>query len=169
MDPGATSPGVPHLSPLRLLTLVTAGALPAHVTDTAAIPLQPLLAQPVGTVTDWEQDRKDRVCPEPPACPGWRVWAVPTPAVLGHPHPGLTSGTGRPIAAQLAHLTGRSVETLVAAALPTAQEPVLALPVARAHTPLTPRAWLTQCAEEAGAAVGHLWGGGGGRPGKGQT
>lgn len=34
------------------------------------------------------------------------------------------------IAAQFTHLTGRSVEALMAATLPIAQKPVLALPVA---------------------------------------
>lgn len=38
-------------SPLGPLTLVTVPALPAHITDTASVPVQPLLAQPVGTVT----------------------------------------------------------------------------------------------------------------------
>lgn len=41
-------------SPLETLTLVTAEALPAHITDTAAIPSQPLLAQPMDTVTHWK-------------------------------------------------------------------------------------------------------------------
>lgn len=43
-------PGSPA-SPLEPLTLVTASALPAHSTDTAPVPSQPLLAQPVGTGT----------------------------------------------------------------------------------------------------------------------
>lgn len=78
--------------------------------------------------------------------------------------PGLTSGAVGPVAAQLAHLTGRSVEALVAAALPAAQKPVLALSAARAHPTQAPRARLAQGAEETRAAVGHLQGGGKERP-----
>lgn len=46
------------------------------------------------------------------------------------PSPVLTSSAVGPIAAQLTHLTGCSVEALVAAALPAAQKPVLALSAA---------------------------------------
>lgn len=75
------------------------------------------------------------------------------------PLPVLTSGAVGPVATQLAHLTGCSVKALLAAALPIAQEPVLALPVARTHPAQPPRAWFTQCAEETGAAVRYLRGG----------
>lgn len=87
---------------------------------------------------------------------------VSVPTALGQrphlscPPPGFTSSAVGPVAAQLAHLTGHPVEALVAAALPAAQEPVLALPVARAHAAQTPRARLAQGAEEARAAVRHL-------------
>lgn len=72
--------------------LVTAETLPAHITDTAPVAAQPLLAQPVVTVA--------------------------------------YSRAGGSIAAQLTHLTGCSVESLLAATFPIAQEPILALPVA---------------------------------------
>lgn len=75
------------------------------------------------------------------------------------PLPILTSSAVGPVAAQLTHLTGCSMKALMAAALPIAQEPVLALSMARTHPTQTPRAWLTQCAEEAGAAVRYLRGG----------
>lgn len=42
----------------------------------------------------------------------------------------LTSRAGGPIAAQLTHLTGCSMESLLAVTFPIAQEPVLALPMA---------------------------------------
>lgn len=102
--------------------------------------------------------------------PNARVWTLPVRpcACRPLPSPVLTSSTVGPVSAQLAHLTCRSMEALVAAAFPAAQEPVLALPVARAHTTQPPGARLTQCAEEAGAAVRHLWGGGRERPRTGQ-
>lgn len=46
------------LPPWNLLTLVTAETLPAHITDTASVPSQPLLAQPVVTVTYWKWDNE---------------------------------------------------------------------------------------------------------------
>lgn len=56
-------------SALGPLTLVTAAALPAHVTDTASIPTQPLLAQPMGTVTHWGRTEEDSSGPSPLSCP----------------------------------------------------------------------------------------------------
>ena len=130
------------------------------MTDTASIPLEPLLAQPMGTVADWEQNKGGQESPSAPV-----LTLLVHPRAYRPPPSPVTSGTGGPIAAQLAHLTGCSMEALVAVALSAAQEPVLALPVARAHTTQSPRAWLTQRAEEARAAVRHLQGGGRERPG----
>lgn len=103
-----------------------------------------------------------------PCCP----CQAPQPSLLSKvpsalPLPVLTSSAGGPVAAQLTHLAGGSVEALMAAALPATQEPVLALPVARAHTTQTPWARLTQCPKEARTAVGHLQGRGMGRNEKG--
>lgn len=133
------------------------------MTDTTSIPLEPLLAQPMGTVADWEQNKGGQESPSAPV-----LTLLVHPRAYRPPPSPVTSGTGGPIAAQLAHLTGCSMEALVAVALSAAQEPVLALPVARAHTTQSPGAWLTQRAEEARAAVRHLQGGGRERPGTGQ-
>lgn len=98
-----------------------------------------------------------RLCPAPAGASPWQLSSAGMPTIPA-PSPVLTSGAVGPVAAQLTHLAGRSVEALVAVALPTAQEPVLALSVARAHPTHTPRAWLTQCAKETRAAVRHLRG-----------
>lgn len=56
------------VAPWDPLTLVTAETLPAHITDTASIPAQPLLAQPMVTVTYWKWDSEGQ---ELLACPLW--------------------------------------------------------------------------------------------------
>lgn len=110
------------------LTLITAETLPTNITDTASVPSQPLLAQPMVAVTYWKWDNEGQ---ELLSCSyGVVPSLLPFPRAPTLLFADLTSGTGGSIAAKLTHLTGCSVEALLAAAFSAAQEPVLALPMA---------------------------------------
>lgn len=125
MDPGTTSSGVTRLSPLGPLTLVTAKALPAHATDTASVPAQPLLAQPMGTVTHWEWDKGGQVLPSAfvllllrcplPGCP--HSYLLPSPhlqcslARSGPVHTSHRLSHGSPLGSGTPHCPGACLGT----------------------------------------------------------
>lgn len=64
------------------------------------------------------------------SCSLWHSTQSKGPRATTLLYAGLTSRAGGSIAAQLTHLTGCSMEALLAATFPTAQKPVLALPMA---------------------------------------